>query len=253
MNQILNLPRPTIFAHRGASAYAPENTLAAISLAYEQGAHAVELDAKCSNDGEVVVIHDPTLERTTDGKGLVQDMNIADLKKLDAGSFFSPSFKDQRIPTLSEVFETVGKRMVINIELANYKTYGDKLADRVADLVKRHNLMEWVLISSFEPRNLIRFRTLLPTVPVAILVLPGRSGWLGRSWLGRRVAPDFIHPYTSDVNAKVVEKEHARKRKINVWTVDDPEDMRRLFKLQVDGIFTDDPRLAKEIVKGKKV
>jgi glycerophosphoryl diester phosphodiesterase len=105
-----NLPRPTIFAHRGASAYAPENTLAAFELAIHQKADAIELDVKLSSDDQVVVIHDQTVDRTTNGTGRVNDLPLAALLELDAGSHFDIAYKGESIPTLSQVFETVGRK-----------------------------------------------------------------------------------------------------------------------------------------------
>src|SRR5690348_16428729 len=106
-----SLPHPIVFAHRGASAYAPENTLAAFELALEQGAAAIEFDVKLSADGHIVVIHDRTVERTSDGSGRVNRLPLAALQKLDAGSWFSAEFRGAKIPTLDEVFETVGKKL----------------------------------------------------------------------------------------------------------------------------------------------
>src|SRR3990170_393671 len=102
------LPRPVIFAHRGASAYAPENTLAAFSLAVRQKSDGIELDAKLSADGHVVVIHDQTVDRTTSSRGRVADLTLADLREMDAGSHFDVEYKGERIPTLEEVFEAIG-------------------------------------------------------------------------------------------------------------------------------------------------
>ena len=110
-------PRPIIFAHRGASIQAPENTLESFQLAFDLEADAIELDAKLSADGEVVVIHDATVDRTTNGHGRISALNLADLRTLDAGSFFSEKYRGARIPTLDEVFEAVGKRGLINVEL----------------------------------------------------------------------------------------------------------------------------------------
>ena len=134
-----SLPQPVIFAHRGASAHAPENTLAAFELALAQQADALELDVKLSADGHVVVIHDATVDRTTNGHGRVRDLSLADLKKLDAGSFFSQAFAGENIPTLDEVFESFGKRTFINVELTNYSTPGDALVESVCMLVKKHH------------------------------------------------------------------------------------------------------------------
>ena len=113
-------PHPLIFAHRGASAHAPENTLAAFLVALQQGADGIELDAKLTADGHVVVIHDQTVDRTTKISGRVRDMPLEALLELDAGSHFDVAFKGEPIPTLQQVFERMGQEVLINIELSNY-------------------------------------------------------------------------------------------------------------------------------------
>ena len=241
--------RPILFAHRGASAHAPENTLAAFDLALRHEADAFELDAKLSADGQVVVIHDQTVERTTDGQGDVRYMTLAALQELDAGSFFDIAFHGERIPTLAQVFETFGHKTYINVELTNYASPDDDLPDRVVALVKHHRLEKRILFSSFNPRALLKARRLIPEVPVGLLALPGRRGWWARSWLGRVVVPyDALHPESADVTAGLVASAHHRGHRVNVWTVNQPEDMQRLFALGVDGIFTDDPRLARQVL-----
>ena len=157
-----NLPRPTIFAHRGSSAHAPENTLAAFELAIRQGADGIELDAKLTADHQVVVIHDSTVNRTTGANGIVRRMNLAEIKKLDAGSHFDYGFRGETIPTLDEVFETVGHRIFINVELTNYASPFDDLPDQVARVVKRHKQENRILFSSFNPLALLRVKYLLP-------------------------------------------------------------------------------------------
>src|SRR4030042_5766395 len=121
----VDLIRPTIFAHRGSSVHAPENTLAAFKLAIDQHADGIELDTKLSADGQVVVMHDDTVDRTTNGTGRIKSLTLHELKRLDAGSKFDPSFHAERIPTLAEVFETVGGKIFINVALATYTSPTD--------------------------------------------------------------------------------------------------------------------------------
>ena len=244
-------PRPLILAHRGASAQAPENTLAAFELALDQGAHGVELDAKLSADGEVVVIHDESLERTTDGQGSVSQSDLTALRELDAGSFFSDQFKGERIPTLAEVFETIGKRAIINVELTNYKTLRDGLADRVCELVQHFGLQDRVLFSSFLSSNLTRTRSLLPDTPRGLLALGGWIGWWARSFGFSFGDYQALHPGLRDTTPQQVARVHRLKRRVHVWTVNAAEDMRRLIDWGVDGIITDDPKLAMDIITEK--
>lgn len=237
-------PRPLIFAHRGASAKAPENTLAAFELALREGAPAIELDAKLSADGHVVVIHDPTVDRTTNGRGKVAQLTLSQLRALDAGSFFSANYRGEKIPTLEEVFELVGKRALINIELTNYTTPRDLLVTEVCRLVRKHRMEENVLFSSFLPSNLRQAAMLLPEVPRGLLALEGWKGVWMRSFVFFFGEYQALHPYVSDVNPNQIAAVHRLRRRVHVWTVNDPSQMRRLFKWGVDGIFTDDPALA---------
>jgi len=238
------LPRPVVFAHRGASAHAPENTLAAFKLALTQQADAIELDVKLSADGYVVVFHDPTVDRTTNGKGPLKNMTLAELKKLDAGSSFSEQFKGEPIPTLEEVFETVGKQTFINVELTNYKTPHDQLVETVCMLIKKHKMQKNVMFSSFFASNLSKARSYLPEVPSGLLALNGILGAWARSFgfvFGKYQA---LHPHLSDMTQQEAVRVHRLNRRVHVWTVNDEQDMRRLFGWGVDGIFTDDPQLA---------
>ena len=234
------LPYPIVFAHRGASAHAPENTLAAFELAVEQGADGIELDVKLSADGQVVVIHDATVERTTGARGRVKDMTLDELRSLDAGSFFSDKFKGEKIPTLAEVFEAVGRRTFVNVELTNYNTRRDHLVESVCILVKKFGMQKRVLFSSFLPSNLSNARRYLPEVPTGLLALNGLLGAWARSFGFAFGKHDALHPHLRDATQRV-----------HVWTVNDAADMRRLFKWGVDAIFTDDPQLAVG-VRGEK-
>lgn len=242
-----SLSQPIIFAHRGASAHAPENTLASFELAIAQQADAVELDVKLSADGHVIVIHDSTVDRTTDGKGKVSDLTLTQLKALDAGSFFSPSFAGERIPTLDEVFEAMGKRTFINIELKNYTTRRDDLVEAVCMLVKKHQMQKRVMFSSFFPSALSKTRNYLPDVPRGLLALSGLLGVWARSFGFTFGKYDALHPNLKGFTPQDVDRVHRLKRRVHVYTVNHEEDMRRLFKWGVDGIFSDDPQLAVQV------
>jgi glycerophosphoryl diester phosphodiesterase len=142
---------PLVIAHRGASLVAPENTIAAFNRAVELGADAIELEAKLTLDGHVVVHHDQTLERTTNGAGKLLTRSLDELKLLDAGFRFQSSFAGERIPTPKEVLEEIGERVLINIELTNYASPADDLPRVVVKLVKDQRLENRVLLSSFNP------------------------------------------------------------------------------------------------------
>jgi glycerophosphoryl diester phosphodiesterase len=248
MSLLMKSARPLIFAHRGASAYAPENTLASFRLAAELGADGIELDAKLSSDGVVVVMHDQTVDRTTNGQGSVSNLTADALHHLDAGSHFSSEYKEETVPTLEEVFEMVGQKVYINVEVTNYASPLDALPNKVAELIRRFDLGDRVIISSFHPLNLTRFHWLMPSVPLALLAQEGKAGGWARSWVGNLFPQDALHPYFSDVDAALVERVHRGGKKVNVWTVNDPTEICRLLACKVDGIITDDPGLAKRML-----
>jgi glycerophosphoryl diester phosphodiesterase len=242
-----NLPLPTIFAHRGACSYSPENTLAAFELAVKQGADAIELDAKLSADGHVVVIHDQTVDRTTGAHGRVGELALSDLRQLDCGSFFDSAFNGERIPTLDEVFEAVGRLIYINVELTNYASVMDDLPERVAKIVRRHTLEERVLFSSFNPLALLRVRRQIQQAPTGLLAMKGKKGRLARSPLGALLGCQALHPQHTDITPGLVQWAHRRSRRVHAYTVNLEEDMIRVFNAGVDGIFTDDPLLAQQV------
>ena len=244
---LTSLPQPIIFAHRGASAHAPENTLAAFELAVVQGADGIELDVKLSADGHVIVIHDPLVDRTTGAHGRVKDLSLVELRALGAGSFFSEKFSAEKIPMLEEVFEAVGKRTFINVELTNYNTPRDHLVESVCMLVKRFNLQKRVMFSSFYALNLAKAHSYLPEVPCGLLAFSGLLGAWARSFgfaFGKYAA---LHPNLKDVTPQQVQRVHRLKGRVHVWTVNLEADMRRLFGWDVDAIFTDDPLLAVQV------
>lgn len=242
------LNKPVIFAHRGSSANAPENTLAAFMLAVEQHAEAIELDAKLSADSHVVVMHDNTVDRTTDGAGAVNSLTLDELKKLDAGSKFSHDFRSEKIPTLAEVFEAIGNQIFINVELTNYASHTDDLPDKVIKLVKKYGLEKSVLLSSFNIMALIRARSLLPRIPIGVLSPRGYAFSVLQSrilHLGPSVA---LHPSFHDVTSELVNTTHHAGSRVHAYIVNSPESMQQMFTAGVDGIFTDDPLLARTVL-----
>lgn len=244
------LEKPLIIGHRGACALAPENTMASFRMAYEHKADGIEFDTKLSRDGVVVIIHDQTLDRTTNCTGKVIQTTLKDLKKLDAGAKFSPTFAGEMIPTLDELFNELGGRIFMNIELTNYASPKDALVDRVVELIRKYKIEESVMFSSFNANNLARAQQLIPEVPTGLLALKGWMGILSRYPFGVKVSPEYTHPYFSDATASFIETEHQRGRRVNVWTVNDPKDMRRLAQDHVDGIMGDDPRLIRQVLEG---
>jgi len=247
MHWIEKLQTPIIFGHRGASKYAPENTIAAFELALQQGAGAFELDTKLSADGIPVVIHDQTVDRTTKGSGKVDQLRAKELHAMDAGSTFSKKYSNERIPLLEEVFMIFKNRALINVELKNYHNPFDKLPEIVFEIANRIDVLDQLLFSSFTPSSLNKIKRLIPEARVALLCQRGLLGDLLRSKAFSSVSPDYIHPYFKDISKSFIEKQHHMNRKVNTWTVNQQADMIELIKQGVDGIITDDPKLAYKI------
>ena len=241
-------PLPLIIAHRGASALAPENTMAAFDLALRAGADGIELDVMLSADAELVVIHDATVDRTTNGSGQVSAMTWAELRELDAGSHFSPEFQSERLPRLAEVYEAFGGKFLINVELKNYAHPMDELTEKAVLLTQQYGLSEKVIFSSFNPFNLTRAHRLDPRIRLGLLTNPGTSGALLRGPLGGLFPHQALHPYFKDVSKTMVQKAHQQGRQVNPWTVNEAADLRRMCDLGVDMIICNDPIAARQVL-----
>lgn len=237
-------PTPVIFAHRGDLAHAPENTLPSFLQALQKGADGVELDAKLTADGHVIVIHDSTVDRTTNGKGRVASFTLDEIRKLDAGKWFDVKFSGTKIPLLEEVFELVEKDKLINIELTNYSTPRDGLVNKVCDLIKRHNNQNQILFSSFFSSNLKIAAQKLPEIPRGLLAMPGLVGLWARSFGFMFGDYQALHPHISNASREQVQRAHRIKRRVHVWTANLPTEINQLKEWGVDGIFTDDPQTA---------
>jgi len=240
--------RPFIIAHRGASAAAPQNTLAAFRKAMELGADGVELDVQLSADGAVVVIHDFAVDKTTDGTGRVATKTLLELEALDAGAKFSPQFAGERIPTLAQVFEVLQGKLLVNVELKDFNPRSSALAAPVVEVVRKHAMEKRVLFSSFNPFALRAVKRLAPQIPAGLLYAPNLAIYLRRAWLAPLVPHEARHPESSMVTARTMKWYRARGFCVNVWTVDDPAEMRRLIALGVDGIITNKPDVLSRIV-----
>ncbi|MCX7023587.1 MAG: glycerophosphodiester phosphodiesterase family protein [Spirochaetes bacterium] len=239
-----DLPRPVLFAHRGISSEAPENTFAAFALAVGYGIPAIELDIHRCASGELVVIHDAVTDRTADAALDVVGSKWERLAELDAGSWKGPSFAGQRIPLLSEVFEEFAGKIRFDVEI-KAPTFADRGTERaLADLIRAMRLESKVVVSSFNPYALKRFKSLLPGIPTGIIygdgpVIPwylrrGQGRWLGGT--------DFLKPDHRLVGpCSGFIRERLGGRSIIPWTVDDPVEARRLVFLACEGIISNTP------------
>ncbi len=223
-------PTPLIIAHRGASSDAPENTITAFALAVEQAADGIELDVQLSADGIPVVLHDSTVDRTTNGRGSVSKFTIEQLQSLDAGD-------GRPIPTLDQIFEIFGPTLLYNVELKSGFWPDRNLAAAVADRIEGHRLEEHVLVSSFSLLAIRQARsTLSPRIPVAHLRMTSTA-----AWKHRLVGAEADNPYYKLVDDRYMAWAKGLNLQVNVWTVDDPAEAQRLAQLGVTSIITNKP------------
>ncbi len=237
--------RPLNLAHRGASRIAPENTLRAFRLALELGADGFELDVHLSRDGIPVVLHDADLRRTTDGSGRVWEKTVAELKALDAGAWKDPRFAGERIPTLDEVFEAFGDQVLYNIELKIFTPWSVRWVRAVVERVRRYGLAGRVLLSSFNPLALRWAWRLAPEIPRGLLVDPESPLPLRRAWFAFLAPHEARHLHVRMIDERTIRWCRRRGYAVVAWTVNETEEMRRLIRLGVAAIITDEPdRLA---------
>lgn len=236
-------PRPLIVAHRGASAVAPENTLAAFRAAVELGADAIELDVQRTADGHVIIMHDPMLDRTTNGRGPVADRSLRSIKALDAGSWFGPAFAGERVPTLEEAVNLVGGRLGLLVEIKQGPRFDETVEAAVVQVLQqRPGAYE---VSSFDHFSVLRTKALAPELPCGILFEARLIDPFGAAALARA---DALHLYWTLITPDFVPEAHRRGHMVVAWTVNDEEAMTRLADSGVDAIVTDRPDLLRRVL-----
>jgi glycerophosphoryl diester phosphodiesterase len=225
--------RPRIWAHRGASAHAPENTLEAFELARTAGADGIELDVRLDRDGNVVVFHDHGLERLCGRPGTIEELSAAERKTLRVAG--------AAVPTLEEVFHAIGD-LEINVEIKSNKVgRNGALVDATARVIRQSGRADQVLVSSFDPLSLVQFYRQLPEVALGFLFGADQALPIRKGWLARAMGATILHPEHTLCTEDNVKAWHRSGRPINTWTVDAADELRRVAALGVDGIFTNDP------------
>jgi len=219
-----------IMGHRGAAALEPENTLLSIGRAMEIGVDAVEIDIRLSRDNELIVIHDPTVDRTTDGRGLVCSFTVEEMKRLDAG-------KGQRIPTLQEVIDFIGGKVMLVIELKEEGTVRG-----VLELIKRNNIHDAVYVISFWHRLVKAVKEMERRIKAGVLL----AGCPVDACMATRASADALVMNYAFVDREFVQAAHEEGLKVFVWNIDDRDLLKPYADMRVDGIGTNDPRVVCE-------
>jgi glycerophosphoryl diester phosphodiesterase len=234
-----------VIAHRGASFYAPEHTTAAFDKAIEMKADFIELDVQMSKDGNIVVIHDTSVDRTTNGSGYVKDLTLHELKKLDAGSWFHSSFKNERILTLDEVLNRYCHQINFLIEIKNpslYSAIERKLVKTIKKQLTKGVPPTSFIIQSFDIQVVKHIKTLLPSISSALLlnIHSSISDTLISQW---STFIDFINPHYLTTYQTLVNHVHNAGMKIYPWGINDKDMALRMFEYQANGIITNNPLL----------
>ena len=230
-----------IYGHRGASGYAPENTLEAFRLSMEMGADGFELDVHLSSDGELVVIHDETVNRTTNGTGAVRDLTLAQLKELDACNG-KETYRGARIPTQAEVFDLIrNTHHLVNVEVKTDGIFYPEIEEKCIALAKEKGVEDRVLYSSFNHYTLMKLRQLKPDAKLGMLF----GDVMVRPWeYAAGLGVDYLHPYKSNLRVPgFAEGAKAAGMGVNLWTVNDAETMQLCLDKTV-GIITNYPDVA---------
>jgi glycerophosphoryl diester phosphodiesterase len=252
--------------HRGASAYAPEHTFASYDLALEQGADYIEIDLQMTADGVLVAMHDKTLNRTATApegvperycRGLVSTKTLEQIKMCDVGSWFSPEYADQQIPTLEEIFQRYGTSVNYYIETKNPDA-APGMEEELVRLLEKYGLIpeegpaeaeSWqVLIQSFSAESLMKIHELAPRLPLIQLYWAGTSKSIQRDLDAVSAYAVGIGPYKKDVDAALVEAAHEHCLAVHPYTVNTVEEMEALIALGVDGMFTNNPDLLEGVL-----
>ncbi|MBW2996464.1 hypothetical protein KY332_04135, partial [Candidatus Woesearchaeota archaeon] len=219
----------TIIGHRGAPGYAPENTLTSIEKAVELGVDMIEVDARITKDKKVVIIHDPTVDRTTNGKGNVNNLTLKQIKKLNIG-------EKEKIPTLQEVISLLKrKKSQLNIHIKEHAA-----ADQVVKIVKKNNFQRKTIISSFAEITLEKVKELSPNIRIAYVFAQPRLQYIK---IGKKLDVYALHPVYPTLTERLIIRAHKNGFKVNVWTIKNNKQAWKSKIYGVDGIISDDPLL----------
>ncbi|MFC2948242.1 glycerophosphodiester phosphodiesterase [Virgibacillus sediminis] len=236
--------KTAIFAHRGASGYSPENTMPAFQLAYEMGTDGIETDVQLTKDGIPVLIHDEQVKRTTNGRGYIKDLTFEEVKRLDAGSWFSSRFTGASIPSLEEFLEWIeDKPLYLNIELKNNKIEYSNLEAIVYDMVLRYGLQQHCTLSTFNPESIKKIKKIGTSISAALLTSKAE---VNPVTFAGNLGADAIHIKYRLFDESVVKEGKTKGMPVRVYTVNKSAHILRCLKLQADGIFTDLPDKAIE-------
>ena len=228
-----------IFGHRGARGYAPENTMASFQTALDMGVDGIELDVQMTKDGRVIVCHDHSIDRTSNGTGWIIEHTRDELRELDFGSWFSTKFTGEKIPTLREVLQwAASTRLIVNIEIKNGPVIYENIEEKVCALIRECRMADRVIVSSFYHPSLVRMKQLDPMLKTGLLYASRPTD----PWMQLRVSDsDYLHPMWHYLDEGWVSVTRPHGACIYTWTVNEMREWEHIKHLDVDGIMTDYP------------
>lgn len=234
------------YAHRGASAYYPENTMLSFEKAIEMGCTGIETDVQLTKDGVLVLIHDELVDRTTNGKGFVKDYPYNELNKLDAGCWKSNEFTGLKIPTVEELLLlTKDKNIIINFELKNGIVMYEGIEQKLIDLIHKHRMESKVIFSGFNHYSMAKCHKISKEISTGVLYMEG----LYKPYnYAKTLGAKAIHPHFNALNEEVIKRSQKHRVKINVFTVNDEKQMKFFLDMKVDGIITNYPDILHELM-----
>jgi glycerophosphoryl diester phosphodiesterase len=245
---LLLLGQPIITGHRGAAGLAPENTLVSVQKALDLGVHRVEVDVQQTKDGVVICMHDRTLDRTTSMKGEVRENFWIDLQKAKANIGFETEYPNASIPTLEELLQLIQGKAEFVIEIKDGNAYYPGIEDKVAALIQKHKAEKWAVVHTFNDDALFYLHEKHPTIRLQKLFVshtPSISMMLDFKLHTADLSDYFFveafSVHHSFITKAIVKDAHAMGKKVHVWTVNEPKEMKKMLKLGVDGIITDRP------------
>lgn len=223
--------------HRGAAGHAPENTLSSFQKALELGADTLELDVHLSKDGELIVMHDPRVDRTTNGNGYIKDLTVEELKKLDTGKLFE-AYQGERIPLLQEVFDLLKGKASFVIEIKNGPIFYPGIEGKLVQLIEKNDLVDDVIVIAFYHPSLKRVKEFNPKIKTGILFV---GAFIDPWAVAEQVGADTLHPMYEYVTEEMVVEAHKRGYAVYPWTINEPAQQEQWHKYGVDGIISDYP------------
>ncbi len=246
-----------IIAHRGAQKVAPQNTIPAFKIAREMGAHGFENDVHFTADGYIVVHHNYSIEKTSNGEGLILEMTLEELRKYDFGSYFSDKFAGTKIPTLEEFFEVSKGLEVINVEIKTPLDKNYKIAGAVIDMAKKYGVFDELIISSFDENVLLEAHSYDPVCKTGFLYDPKSTRFIDEVEkdpiaYAKKLHAAAIHPVFLMIDEELIKNAHANGIQVNAWTVNIEDTIDMLIDMEIDGIITDVPDIALQRLKLKK-